>query len=149
MGEVPRLFRGIAPTKPLVIAVNELPSIIDDIQAVVRLMRCGQLVRRTQNRPQRECTSQGKPLMGTGTQQLPLKPGMRCQVRACIPRQARLGKVRDIGPLFPGLLHQLRDMLEVARNIRTGWELAGCDRELHMGHSQKRWLMSDTKVPEA
>jgi hypothetical protein len=80
---------------------------------------------------------------------LPIKTVIRFQVSACITRQASLGKVRDFSALFPGMLHQLSDILEVAPNISTGWELAGCDRQLHIYNSQNRRLMNNENVPEA
>ena len=126
---------GIARAEPLVVAIDELPLVVDDVKAVMRFVVAGQPVRRPEDDPNAHLLSKLQCLPRAILKQFPIEMGVRFDIGVGIPGECALGKVDNVRPSLFGKANLMRDVLKIRADIGADRKLPSRDRDSHRSAS--------------
>jgi hypothetical protein len=127
VNQVIGLLGWVSRAEHLVVAVHDPATIDDEAEAVVRLVRGRQSVRRPEYDPDAELPRQVEYPPRALFEQGPIEALVGREIDPRVSREARLREVRDIRAAVLGGSDLARYVLEILTHIRADRELASSD----------------------
>jgi hypothetical protein len=131
MGQLAGAF-ALARTKPLVVAIDKLPPVVDDVEAVMRLVLASQSVRRPKDDPNSHLAGKLERLPCALLKQIPVQVVKRFDIGIGIPGESALRKMNNIRAMPLGPANLPRHVLIIGADIGANQKLATRDCDLHL-----------------
>jgi hypothetical protein len=125
VGQITDRSRPVSCAEHLVVAVYELAAIVDDVEAVVRLVLSCKPVRRPEDDPDVKLTCQIEYPLRAFLEQGPIEALMGREIDSRVTRETSLREMRDVCASIFGGPDLARNVPEVPANIGVNRELAG------------------------
>ena len=136
-------MRGL--TEPLIIAIDNLPAVVDDVNAIVLLVPVSQPVCGAKNDPQPQLTGQFNYVLGAPQKTLPIEFPERPEINTDVAGKTRLRKMHDVSTLPLRSTHLAQYVSRVRLNFCGDRQVAGGDNDLHV---LARFRQPDGKVSD-
>ena len=125
MGKVKSSPRSIARAKPLVVAVDQFSTIVDNVDTVVWLAAAGETVAETQEHPDPQAARKFRDLATALIELVPIEAVVGKEIGSGVPRKCSLAKMHDVGATILRRSHLTQDVPGVPPNVRSDGKLAG------------------------
>ena len=115
----------------LVVAVHDSAAIVDDVEAVVRLVSAREAMVGAKNDPQLQLAGQIRDRLSALAQQVPVVVVKGREIDPDVSPQTGLRKMRQMGALLTGVFHLAHDVFAIAFYIPADGKLASGNFQLH------------------